>query len=461
MRGPSRRACARRRGRPLPVWQGCRTLRRGRAAAAQSRPCRQPGRPLFRPAAGLRRHRPRDAAHLRAPAASPSNRRSQKEIGHADEVFEPPPTAIRAHPAVRHQRASCLSRSIRATPRRRPTSASTSTTRTAPSRRRLETRRRTRRRLHRAGDRQSALFAAVPAGAVPRRRRWADVRLSWNRPPAARRPELIGAPPSSLVRGASSLRPARSQAGRRAQAGQGGHRPALRAHPCPREHAAGWRRAESDGGASPSCAPGPLRARDGESPRACHRQRAQRFGIPEAWIWAVMRVESNGDSRAISTAGAMGLMQIMPATWAGLRARYGLGPIPSTCATTSWRARPICARCTTATATRRRCWRPIMPGRAAMTSTCRAARPLPAETRAYLATSGVDHRRRGDVQLAAAPPSDPFAWRRAALFVRVATCRRRASPARSPVAGLSWPNRQPSRRPTGRAVDYAAAASAA
>ncbi len=52
---------------------------------------------------------------------------------------------------------------------------------------------------------------------------------------------------------------------------------------------------------------------------------AQRFGIPEAWIWAVMRVESAGNSRAISSAGAMGLMQIMPATWTTLRARYGLG----------------------------------------------------------------------------------------------------------------------------------------
>lgn len=55
---------------------------------------------------------------------------------------------------------------------------------------------------------------------------------------------------------------------------------------------------------------------------------ARRFGIPEAWIWAVMRVESGGNSRAVSRAGAMGLMQIMPATWADLRARYGLGADP-------------------------------------------------------------------------------------------------------------------------------------
>ncbi len=55
---------------------------------------------------------------------------------------------------------------------------------------------------------------------------------------------------------------------------------------------------------------------------------ARRFGIPEAWIRAVMQVESRGDVRAISSAGAMGLMQIMPATWLELRARYGLGNDP-------------------------------------------------------------------------------------------------------------------------------------
>ncbi|MBO9378089.1 transglycosylase SLT domain-containing protein [Sphingomonas histidinilytica] len=55
---------------------------------------------------------------------------------------------------------------------------------------------------------------------------------------------------------------------------------------------------------------------------------AQRFGIPEAWIWAVMRAESNGDPAAVSRAGAMGLMQIMPGTWGQLTARYGLGDNP-------------------------------------------------------------------------------------------------------------------------------------
>jgi hypothetical protein len=55
---------------------------------------------------------------------------------------------------------------------------------------------------------------------------------------------------------------------------------------------------------------------------------ARRFGIPAAWIRAVMHVESRGDRRAVSAKGAMGLMQLMPETWAALRARYGLGRNP-------------------------------------------------------------------------------------------------------------------------------------
>lgn len=55
---------------------------------------------------------------------------------------------------------------------------------------------------------------------------------------------------------------------------------------------------------------------------------AQHFRIPETWIGAVMQAESAGDARAVSSAGAMGLMQIMPETWAVLRDRYGLGADP-------------------------------------------------------------------------------------------------------------------------------------
>ena len=55
---------------------------------------------------------------------------------------------------------------------------------------------------------------------------------------------------------------------------------------------------------------------------------AQRFGIPESWIYAVMRTESAGKIGAVSSKGAMGLMQLMPGTWARQRTRFGLGADP-------------------------------------------------------------------------------------------------------------------------------------
>ena len=46
---------------------------------------------------------------------------------------------------------------------------------------------------------------------------------------------------------------------------------------------------------------------------------SQQFGIPEHWIYAVIRAESAGRVRAVSRAGAMGLMQLMPGTWSRQR----------------------------------------------------------------------------------------------------------------------------------------------
>jgi Transglycosylase SLT domain len=55
---------------------------------------------------------------------------------------------------------------------------------------------------------------------------------------------------------------------------------------------------------------------------------ARHFGLPNDLILAVIHVESAGDAGAVSQAGAMGLMQIMPGTWADLRRRYRLGTDP-------------------------------------------------------------------------------------------------------------------------------------
>ena len=58
-----------------------------------------------------------------------------------------------------------------------------------------------------------------------------------------------------------------------------------------------------------------------------------RFGIDRLWVEAVMRAESGGrtlwQGRPItSSAGAMGLMQLMPGTWSDMRRLHGLGQNP-------------------------------------------------------------------------------------------------------------------------------------
>lgn len=55
---------------------------------------------------------------------------------------------------------------------------------------------------------------------------------------------------------------------------------------------------------------------------------SRRYSLPAGWIRAVMKAESNGQVHAVSAKGAMGLMQIMPATWDELRGQLELGPDP-------------------------------------------------------------------------------------------------------------------------------------
>src|SRR3546814_5104838 len=74
----------------------------------------------------------------------------------------------------------------------------------------------------------------------------------------------------------------------------------------------------------------PAKADEVERWRPMIEEASTRFGIPTSWIERVMRAESRGltmlNGRPIrSSAGAMGLMQLMPATWADMRARLGLG----------------------------------------------------------------------------------------------------------------------------------------
>lgn len=75
--------------------------------------------------------------------------------------------------------------------------------------------------------------------------------------------------------------------------------------------------------------PASVAVRPASSPYAAFiAEASQRFGIPAAWIRAIMRIESHDDRNSTSPKGAMGLMQIMPDTWTALRARLGLGSDP-------------------------------------------------------------------------------------------------------------------------------------
>ncbi len=82
------------------------------------------------------------------------------------------------------------------------------------------------------------------------------------------------------------------------------------------------------GGVLPAKAAPFDRPSDGE-PYAVHvAEAARRFGIPAAWIRAVIKIESRAQRDAISPRGATGLMQIMPDTWSELRDRYALAGDP-------------------------------------------------------------------------------------------------------------------------------------
>ncbi len=177
---------------------------------------------------------------------------------------------------------------------------------------------------------------------------------------------------------------------------------------------------------------------------------AQRFQLPAAWIRAILAAESNGDARALSPKGAMGLMQIMPATWSDLRIRHRLGSDPydphdsiiagaayirllyDRYGSPGWiaaynagpgryeaslKGRPLPAY-------------NAGPGRYEASL---KGRPLPSETRAYVATVAPNLDSAGDPGITVVASVDPLAWTRSSLFVLVS-------------------DRQPDRRPAAESV---------
>jgi soluble lytic murein transglycosylase-like protein len=176
--------------------------------------------------------------------------------------------------------------------------------------------------------------------------------------------------------------------------------------------------------------PEPVRRKAQADPYAAHiAEAAQRFGIPAAWIRAIMRVESANEVRAISPKGAIGLMQIMPATWADLRTRHRLGSDPYD---------PRDNILAGAAYLRELHDRYGSPGFLAAYNAGPgryeehlAGRPLPAETRAYVATLAPQiggGAITGPVAVAAA---NPMSWTRAPLFVAQAERTSPADPAQS------------------------------
>ncbi|MBS0985922.1 lytic transglycosylase domain-containing protein [Acetobacter thailandicus] len=140
---------------------------------------------------------------------------------------------------------------------------------------------------------------------------------------------------------------------------------------------------------------------------------ARRFDIPATWIRAVMGAESAGDRGAVSSAGAMGLMQIMPGTWAELRVRHHLGRDPYD---------PRDNILAGAAYLRELHDRYGSPGFLAAYNAgpdryeaSLAGRPLPLETRAYVAAVAPLIGGGGDVSVMIAAV-DRFAWTRAPLF---------------------------------------------
>ncbi|ABL71266.1 MULTISPECIES: lytic transglycosylase domain-containing protein [Paracoccus] len=156
---------------------------------------------------------------------------------------------------------------------------------------------------------------------------------------------------------------------------------------------------------------------EASDPFAAHVADASlRFGIPAHWIRAVRHVESRGNPQAVSPKGAMGLMQVMPETWAALRARHALGSDPfdprdNILAGAAYlremhdRYGSIAGMLAAYNAGPGRYDEHLVSGRA-----------LPAETRAYVAALApmLGGEPLSGMSFAAAPPRD---WREAPLFI--------------------------------------------
>lgn len=152
-------------------------------------------------------------------------------------------------------------------------------------------------------------------------------------------------------------------------------------------------------------------------PFAVHiAEAAARFAIPEHWIRAVMRVESADNPRAISSAGAQGLMQIMPETWADLHRRHRLGADPFDPRDNILAGAAYLREMLDRYGNTGAMLAAYNAGPARYDDYLATGRALPAETRAYVAVLAPMLDGAAPVW-AAARPTD---WREASLFVGIA-----------------------------------------
>ncbi|MGP2492629.1 lytic transglycosylase domain-containing protein [Mesorhizobium sp. PUT5] len=164
---------------------------------------------------------------------------------------------------------------------------------------------------------------------------------------------------------------------------------------------------------------------------------ARRFDVSERWIRAVMAVESVNGPAALSPKGAIGLMQVMPATWDELRAKHGLGDDP-------WRPRDNILAGTAYLREMHDRYGSVSamlaaynagPGR--YDSHLATGRPLPAETVDYVAKIMPMIDGTGAVARSAGRPAAP-SWSRAPLFAGRSNVQNEDDPAS---AGLPFGSR--------------------
>ena len=142
---------------------------------------------------------------------------------------------------------------------------------------------------------------------------------------------------------------------------------------------------------------------------------AARFELPARWIRAVMTAESAGDPHSISPKGAMGLMQIMPATWEELRTKNRLGADPydphDNIIAGAGYIRELFDRYGSPG------WIAAYNAGPGRYEASLKGRTLPSETRAYVAlvAQSLDVNRASDSMLAA--PSNAVTWTQAPLFI--------------------------------------------